>query len=250
MCGIAGFLNLDPLHPADEATLRAMTGAIRHRGPDDEGVHLSGPVALGMRRLSIIDLKTGQQPIANEDGTIWIVFNGEVYNYLEIRDELASRGHRFRTKSDTEVLVHLYEEEGDSFLTRINAMAALAIWDGRRRRLLLARDRIGKKPLHFALTSDAMVFGSEIKSLLRHPSVATDIDQASVARYLVHEYVPCPRSIFAGISKLRSWKATEKVRTLPGATRAMQATMDVESTPPDKNTPNGTSDISLRRTAS
>ncbi len=156
-----------------------------------------------MKRLSIIDLQTGQQPISNEDGTVWIVFNGELYNYLELRDELTVRGHRFRTRSDTEVLVHLYEEEGDGFLSRINAMASLALWDGRRRRLLLARDRLGKKPLHYALTREALVFESEIKALLRHPAVRPGVDASSVARYLVHDYVPCPRTIYEGIAKLR-----------------------------------------------
>lgn len=203
MCGIAGYLNLDPERPAEPGVVRSMADALVHRGPDDEGIHVEGAVALGMRRLAIIDLQTGHQPIANEDGTIWVVFNGEVYNYLELRDQLASRGHRFRTRSDTEVLVHLYEEKGDEFVTAINAMAALALWDGRRRRLVLARDRMGKKPLHYALTPGAFVFGSEIKALLRHPAVRAEIDQGSMARYLVHEYVPCPGTIFRGIRKLR-----------------------------------------------
>ena len=203
MCGIAGFINLDPLHPADARIARAMNDTLAHRGPDDEGFHSDGPVALGMRRLAIIDLASGRQPIANEDGTVWIVFNGEVYNYIELREELAGKGHRFRTRSDTEVLVHLYEEEGPAFLTRINAMAALALWDAPRRRLILARDRMGKKPLHYALTKEALVFGSEIKALLRHPSVAAELDLTALTRYLVHEYVPCPGSIFKRIGKLR-----------------------------------------------
>jgi asparagine synthase (glutamine-hydrolysing) len=203
MCGIAGYVNLDPSRPADAGLVRAMTDALVHRGPDDEGFHVQGEVALGMRRLAIIDLQTGQQPISNEDGSIWIVFNGEVYNYRELREDLISRGHRFRTRSDTEVLVHLYEERGDDFLSAINAMAALALWDGGQRRLLLARDRLGKKPLHYALTPEAFVFGSEIKALLRHPAVGAEIDPDSVARYLVHEYVPCPGTIYRGVRKLR-----------------------------------------------
>ena len=203
MCGIAGFVNLDSQRPADPGVVRAMTDSLVHRGPDDEGFHVRAGVALGMRRLAIIDLESGQQPISNEDGSIWVVFNGEVYNYLELREDLMSRGHRFRTRSDTEVLVHLYEERGDEFVQAINAMAALALWDGGKRRLLLARDRLGKKPLHYALTPEAFVFGSEIKALLRHPSVSSEIDQASVARYLVHEYVPCPGTIYRGIRKLR-----------------------------------------------
>jgi asparagine synthase (glutamine-hydrolysing) len=203
VCGIAGYLNLDPRHHVDPRIVKAMTGAIVHRGPDDEGFHVEGPVALGMRRLSIIDLSTGHQPIGNEDGTVWVVFNGEIYNYLEIREDLIGRGHTFRTRSDTEVLVHLYEEVGDDFVTRINAMSALALWDGRRRRLVLARDRMGKKPLHYAMTRDALVFGSELKSILKHPGVAATLDTASLARYLAHEYVPCPDTIFAGIRKVR-----------------------------------------------
>ena len=203
MCGIAGYANVDPAKPADAGVVRSMTGALVHRGPDDEGFHVQGGVALGMRRLAIIDLQTGQQPISNEDGSIWVVFNGEIYNYLELRDVLTSRGHRFKTRSDTEVLVHLYEERGDEFVTAINAMAALALWDSRRQRLILARDRLGKKPLHYALTPEAFVFGSEIKALLRHPAVRAELDHGSLARYLVHEYVPCPRTIYRGILKLR-----------------------------------------------
>ena len=203
MCGIAGYINTDRTRPAAIEVVRSMTAALTHRGPDDEGFFVQGGVALGMRRLAIIDLETGRQPISNEDGTIWVVFNGEVYNYLSLREDLISRGHQFRTRSDTEVLVHLYEERGDDFVTAINAMAALALWDSRRQRLVLARDRLGKKPLHYALTSEAFVFGSEIKSLLRHPAVAAEIDHGSLARYLVHEYVPCPRTIYRGILKLR-----------------------------------------------
>jgi asparagine synthase (glutamine-hydrolysing) len=204
MCGIAGFINIDPSLPADRERVRSMTRVLAHRGPDDEGFHVQGQVALGMRRLAIIDLPTGRQPIANEDGSIWVIFNGEIYNYLELKTDLIARGHRFTTRSDTEVLVHLYEDQGDRFVEAINAMAAIALWDGRRGRLVLARDRLGKKPLHYALTPDAFVFGSEIKALLRHPSVRAEIDHASVARYLVHEYVPCPGTIYRGIRKLRA----------------------------------------------
>ncbi len=203
MCGIAGYVNFDPQRPATEEVARAMTRAIAHRGPDDEGVVTRGPAALGMRRLSIIDVAAGHQPIANEDESIWIVFNGEVYNHLELRRELEDKGHRFRTRSDTEVLVHLYEEEGEAFVARLNAMAALALWDTRRRKLVLARDRMGKKPLHYAITPTALVFGSELKALRRHPEVRGGMDPASMARYLVHEYVPCPRTILDGVRKLR-----------------------------------------------
>ncbi len=180
-----------------------MNDAIAHRGPDDDGYHCDGPAGLGMRRLAIIDLVTGAQPIGNEDGTIQVVFNGEIYNHLELRAELEAKGHTFRTKADTEVLPHLYEEEGPGFVARLNAMAALALWDGNRRRLVIARDRLGKKPLHWTIGREAIVFGSEIKALLRHPDVRAEVDPVALASYLVHEYVPCPRSIFDGIHKIR-----------------------------------------------
>src|SRR5215813_9536110 len=144
MCGIAGFVYCD--RPADGALLQSMLDEIRHRGPDDQGMHLDGPAAIGMRRLSIIDLSTGKQPISNEDGSVWIVFNGEIYNYQELRTNLIAQGHRFRTASDTETLVHLYEQEGAEGLRRLRGMFAFAIWDARARRLMLARDRFGKKP--------------------------------------------------------------------------------------------------------
>src|SRR5437867_4598312 len=232
MCGIAGYLNLDPDRPAEPGVVRSMADTLVHRGPDDEGIHVEGAVALGMRRRAVIDLQTGHQPIANEDGTIWVVFNGEVYNYLELRDELVSRGHRFKTRSDTEVLVHLYEEKGDEFVTSINAMAALALWDGRRQRLVLARDRLGKKPLHYALTPEAFVFGSEIKAVLRHPAVRAGLDTDSLARYLVHEYVPCPRTIYQGILKLRPGH----LGILEGGRFTERAYWDV---PPQRSTEHG-----------
>ncbi len=203
MCGIAGYMNADPAQRADAGLLKRMTDTIVHRGPDDEGFFVSGPVALGVRRLAIIDLVTGGQPIGNEDGTVHVVFNGEIYNYRELREELLAKGHRFTTQSDTEVLVHLYEEEGDAFVGRLNAMAALALWDGPRRRLLLARDRMGKKPLHYALGPGGLVFGSELKVLLEHPAVTRSVDFPAMARYLLHEYVPTPHSIFTGVAKLR-----------------------------------------------
>src|ERR1700761_916281 len=150
MCGIAG--QLLPGANVSVAQIRAMCDRIRHRGPDDEGFHVDGPCGIGMRRLSIIDLSTGHQPISNEDGSIWIVFNGEIYNYQELRDDLISRGHRFRTNSDTETIVHLYEEEGPEALKRLRGMFAFCIWDAKQRKIFLARDRFGKKPLYYAQT--------------------------------------------------------------------------------------------------
>src|SRR5581483_3340778 len=171
MCGIIGFINSDRRQPATKHIAHAMNDAIVHRGPDDEGFYFNGHVALGMRRLSIIDLAGGHQPISNEDGTVWVVFNGEIYNFQTLRAELLKRGHSFHTQSDTEVLVHLYEEYGDDLVQHLNGMFGFALWDERRQRLLLARDRMGEKPLYFTHNQQAFVFASELKALLEHPSV-------------------------------------------------------------------------------
>lgn len=200
MCGIAGFvLNNAAVKP----DIRAMCGVIRHRGPDDEGFLEDGECTLGMRRLSIIDLSTGHQPLSNEDGSVWVVFNGEIYNYLSLRQELAARGHRFATNSDTETLVHLYEEEGVDGLAQLRGMFALAIWDKRRRRLLLARDRFGKKPLYYALRPEGLLFGSELKCLGAAGAPLTP-DPEGIRLYLQHGYIPEPWSAYQGIRKLSS----------------------------------------------
>lgn len=202
MCGIAGFVNGDS-RPAERSAIERMTRSLHRRGPDDEGFHLAGPTALGHRRLSIIDIDGGAQPLANEDDTVYVTFNGEIYNEPELRDRLQALGHRFRTRTDTEVLVHLYEEYGDHFMDRLNGMFALAIWDQTRRRLILARDRMGQKPLYYAVTPRrTLVFGSEPKALLEHPEIAPALDPGSLARYLFYEYVPAPHSIWAGVRKL------------------------------------------------
>jgi asparagine synthase (glutamine-hydrolysing) len=179
-----------------------MCAAIRHRGPDDEGIHLESGVGLGMRRLSIIDLATGRQPIHNEDGTVWVVFNGEIYNYVALRKELARRGHRFYTASDTETIVHAYEEWGESAFRRLRGMFGIALWDRREGALLLARDRVGIKPLHYALVGDRLYFGSEIKSILAADNVAPALDVEALDHYLSFLYTPGDASIFAGIAKL------------------------------------------------
>jgi asparagine synthase (glutamine-hydrolysing) len=184
-----------------------MTRALHHRGPDDEGFLISSyedgtSVGLGFRRLSIIDLESGNQPISNEDGSIQIVLNGEIYNFRELRAELESRGHRFATNSDAEVVVHLYEDDGPACVDRLNGMFAFAIWDEAERRLLLARDRFGKKPLYYAEVDRGLIFGSELKSLLRHPRCPHELDLESLSAYLAVEYVPTPRSIFEGARKL------------------------------------------------
>lgn len=201
MCGIAGAVWNDPELGIDAATLKQMADSLAHRGPDAEGFHLdSTGVALAHRRLSIIDLEGGRQPIANEDGSVWIVFNGEIYNYQELRARLGN--HQFRTDSDTEVMVHLYEEMGDAFLGELRGMFAIALWDGRKRRLLLARDRFGKKPLVYHRQAGRVLFASQCKSLLQVPGVPRQVDPAALHEYLVYQYVPSPRTIYAGIEKL------------------------------------------------
>ena len=201
MCGIAGFLNRGGI-PADPEVLERMTAALAHRGPDGEGNHVDGPVGLGHRRLAIIDPAQGAQPMCNEDGNVWITYNGELYNEPGLRRMLQARGHRYRTQCDTETLVHLYEEHGPDFVAMLNGMFALAIWDAPRRRLLLARDRMGQKPLFYAMTTAGLVFGSEPKALLQHPEVPRRLDLDSLARYLFYEYIPAPHCIWDGLKKL------------------------------------------------
>jgi asparagine synthase (glutamine-hydrolysing) len=191
----------------DREVLSRMTETLYHRGPDDEGFlvreYENGlGVGLGFRRLSIIDLESGNQPIANEDGSLQIVFNGEIYNFLQLRSELEARGHRFSTNADTEVIVHLYEDHGPGCVERLNGMFAFALWDEARRELVLARDRFGKKPLYYAQVGGSILFGSELKALLAHPRCPRELDLHSLSRYLALEYVPTPHSIFEGVRKL------------------------------------------------
>ncbi len=202
MCGIAGFVNLDLDPEAEGALLRQMTDIIRHRGPDDDGHWLGDGAALGMRRLSIIDLSGGKQPIANEDGSVIAVFNGEIYNYRELRRELETEGHTFATNSDTETIVHAYEDDGVAFVRRLRGMFAIALWDRRRRRLVLTRDRFGKKPIHYICDDHRLIFGSEIKSLLLAPDVPRELDPAAVSQYFTFGYISAPHTAFADIHKL------------------------------------------------
>jgi asparagine synthase (glutamine-hydrolysing) len=239
MCGIAGAVWNDLRKALEQATLQRMIDVLRHRGPDDEGSYLAdirvdgvggaaltpGPshkgrgeegtspaaegrgedevgVALGHRRLAIIDLACGKQPLPNEDGSVWVVFNGEIYNFRELRSRLEAAGHRFRTHSDTEVLVHLYEDEGAEMLGRLNGMFAFAVWDARRKQVLLARDRLGKKPLVYRHEPGRLLWASELKALLEVPGVPREIDPRALDEYLAYQYVPHPRTIFRGISKL------------------------------------------------
>ena len=206
MCGIAGFVDSPLAWPltAEDATarVRAMCDVIRHRGPDDEGLRVEPGVALGMRRLSIIDVAGGHQPISNEDGTVWTVFNGEVYNFRELRAELEARGHRFSTSTDTEAIVHAYEEWGVESIGRLRGMFGLAIWDSRTRTLLLARDRVGIKPLYYSVAGGRLLFGSELKSILCDPDLPVDIDVDALDHYLSFLYTPRDTSIFRDICKL------------------------------------------------
>jgi asparagine synthase (glutamine-hydrolyzing) len=200
MCGIAGFFLRNKA--AQLSDVRQMCAAIRHRGPDDEGFHLDSGCALGMRRLSIIDLKTGHQPIANEDQSIWTVFNGEIYNYPGLRRDLVARGHRFTTQTDTETIVHLYEDEGPAAVSRLRGMFAIALWDARRRRLLLARDRFGKKPLYYAVLPHGLYFASELKCF-RGLDIPFDTDTEALRFYFQFGYIPDPASPFRAIRKLQ-----------------------------------------------
>ena len=246
MCGICGIVSLSPEArlPAPEIVQR-MTGLLRHRGPDDEGFHFDAGAALGHRRLSIIDVAGGHQPIANEDETRFIIFNGEIYNHREVRNLLEKKGHRYRTASDTETILHLVEEEGVPGLNRMNGMWAFAVWDFPRRRLLLARDRLGIKPLYYAQVGNLLLFASEIKSLVGSGLVSTELDTSALASYLDLLYVPCPRTIFRSIRKLppghalladaagirveRFWNPTFSLSRVPSLPEAAERVRDLLS---------------------
>jgi asparagine synthase (glutamine-hydrolysing) len=202
MCGIAGVVSATRESDITEALVQHMCEQIVYRGPDDEGIHVADGAGLGMRRLSIIDLSGGHQPVFNEDRSAWIVYNGEVYNFPELRPELEKRGHRFYTKTDTEVIIHLYEEMGADCVQKLRGMFALAIYDKKKRKLVLARDRVGKKPLHYALVKDKLYFASEIKSILSVAPELAEINAQGLLDYLYYGYVPDPLTAFTGIQKL------------------------------------------------
>ena len=205
MCGISGILGFSDSFAAGDALARDMAASQSHRGPDDAGAWADPAyrVALSHRRLSIIDLSAaGHQPMSNEDGTIWITYNGEVYNHQALRSELEAKGHTYRSRTDTETIIHLYEEEGPGCVCRLDGMFAFAIWDARRRRLLLARDRLGVKPLLYALLPQGLVFGSEVRAILRHPAVHAELDENAFYDYLTFAFAPPPRTLFKGIHKL------------------------------------------------
>lgn len=201
MCGIAGLLDAKQ-RPIDPVLLKRLCDGLCHRGPDDEGYFLQDGIGLGQRRLSIIDLSGGRQPMSNENGTIWVTFNGEIYNFHELRRRLVGLGHRFATDSDTEVIVHGYEEWGVDCVQRLRGMFAFALWDATRQRLLLARDRVGKKPLFYTVTGGQLVFASELQALLRHPGVSREVDLIAIDDYLTYGYIPAPKTAFRGIHKL------------------------------------------------
>jgi asparagine synthase (glutamine-hydrolysing) len=203
MCGICGLAATDPRHvPLEQPALQAMTDALIHRGPDDDGHHLAPGVGLGMRRLSVIDVPGGSQPISNEDGTVWTVFNGEIYNFPELRRELEGRGHRLASDGDTEVIPHLYEELGPDFAKRLRGMFAVAVWDEPRRRLVLARDRMGVKPLYLAQGPSGLAFASEVKALIAGGLVDPALDPVGAELFMAYGYVPGPRTLFEGVRKL------------------------------------------------
>src|SRR5438477_5922715 len=201
MCGIAGIIGqADEL--VDAADVRRMCKTIIHRGPDDEGIYAVGPIGLGMRRLSIIDLAGGRQPVHNEDKSIWVVFNGEIYNFPDLRRELEARGHNFYTHTDTEVIVHLYEELGADCIKKLRGMFAIALYDSRKQKLLLARDRLGKKPLYYAVHHGRLLFGSEIKALLAVAPELAEVNLEALLQFFYFAYIPDPYSAFQRIAKL------------------------------------------------
>ncbi len=208
MCGIAGILNINDF--PEKGTLQGMINIMRHRGPDGEGIYIDGPAALGHRRLSIIDLDTGAQPMSNEacpecnrrNGSIWITYNGEIYNFKELRLELEGKGHNFRTKSDTETIIHAYEEYGHDCLKKLRGMFAFGIWNAKKRSLFLARDRLGKKPLYYFFDGKRFVFASEIKAIISDRNIKREIDMSAVSDYFTYQYIPFPKTIFKNIYKL------------------------------------------------
>jgi asparagine synthase (glutamine-hydrolysing) len=202
MCGIAGKVYAEADRPVREELLAAICAAMAHRGPDDQGIRVGAGVGLGMRRLQVIDLAGGHQPMTNEDGSLWLVFNGEIYNYRELRRRLEGAGHRFRTASDTETILHLYEDEGTACLRHLRGMFALALWDDRSRTLFLARDRLGKKPLYYAEGDGVLTFASELGALMTDPEIDREVSPTAVDQYLSCLFVPQPLTIYRAVRKL------------------------------------------------
>jgi asparagine synthase (glutamine-hydrolysing) len=230
MCGIYGMLHLSGASAAPEA-LRPMARRTIHRGPDDEGVYADGPLTFGMRRLSIIDVAGGHQPLSNEDGTLWLIANGEIYNYQALRRELTGQGHHFKTASDCETILHLYEQHGEAFVEHLNGMFAFALWDARRQRLLLGRDRLGIKPLYLWNDGRRLIFASEAKAILALPGMNAELDPAALSAYLMLGYVPAPQSIFRGIRKLAPATVLSAERGKVDQRRYWQVAAEVDRAP-------------------
>ncbi|MDX1699798.1 MAG: asparagine synthase (glutamine-hydrolyzing), partial [Melioribacteraceae bacterium] len=209
MCGIAGSVSFRNIPPISSTLLEEMVNTLYHRGPDEIGMAIHGSAAMGMRRLSIIDLSGGSQPIYNEDKSIWTVFNGEIYNFPDLKKDLMSRGHVFRTNTDTEVIVHAYEEYGKDFPKHLNGMFAIALHDTRQNKLIIARDHIGIKPLFYAFTDERIIFGSEIKAILKSELVKKDLDLNALGEFLAWEYIPGESTLFKSINKLEPGKLIE-----------------------------------------
>lgn len=231
MCGIAGIFDINST--PEKGLIERMCRIMTHRGPDGEGYHIGGPVALGHRRLSIIDLAGGKQPLCNEDGTVWITFNGEIYNFQELRDDLVAKGHRFATRSDTEAIVHAYEEYGERCVERLRGMFAFAVWDSRAGKLFIARDRLGKKPLYYCHNGGRFLFASEIKAILQDEGVKRELDPKALADYLTYHYIPFPGTIFKGIKKLEpghvlTVESVESVRSV----KSVESTKRTKPTQP------------------
>ncbi len=265
MCGITGFVNAGG-GAVDRQVLERMNQAIIHRGPDEDGFYVNKNVGLAMRRLSIIDLASGQQPIHNHDKTKWIVFNGEIYNYQTLRDDLEKRGHKLYTKSDTEVVLHLYDEYGPDCLDHLRGMYALAIWDETDRSLFLARDRVGKKPLLYShQTNGDLIFGSEFQAVLKHPAISREVDHEAIDSYMSYLCVPAPQTAFKAIRKLepghwlrwkggeietrRYWQPDFSKKIKITEAEAIEETTRIlrESTPPQNDLRGAIGCVSLRR---
>jgi len=240
MCGICGIATPSSSEPVSAALLQAMCRTIVHRGPDDEGIFAWKRAGLGVRRLSIIDLAGGHQPLSNEDGTIWVAHNGEVYNFPELREELIARGHMFSTRTDTETIVHAYEQWGEDFVQRLRGMFAFALWDEKEQKLLLVRDRLGIKPLYYTLLDDrTLVFGSELKAILVHPRVKREVEPRALDFFLTLEYIPAPLSIFRKIHKLPAghWLAYKNGRVELKKYWDIEAAAESEGGLKEKNLP-------------
>jgi len=203
MCGICGIFEFDQSRPVSASQVHAMNQTIQHRGPDDGGVYVVPGAGLGHRRLSIVDLAGGHQPLSNEDGTIWVLLNGEIYNYPQLRQELIARGHRLSTRSDTEAIVHLYEDHGEDCFSHLRGMFAIALWDSKQKKLLLARDRAGEKPLFYYRDHQRVVFGSELKAVLAGPEVNVSMDEESLFDYFSYGYIAAPKSIYREVRKVQ-----------------------------------------------